>query len=77
MDLANLMRPRKICLCKSVSRQDIADAVQGGANTFRKLVEKTGATTGCGTCYHEVYAVFCEERDKLKAEQSDQSMLEF
>ncbi|MBV6492076.1 MAG: hypothetical protein LDLANPLL_00066 [Turneriella sp.] len=71
------MRPRKICLCKGVSRQDIADAVRGGADTFRKLIEKTQATTGCGTCYHEVYAAFREEKEKLLAEKTDQLKLNF
>ncbi len=77
MDFDAHMRPHKLCLCKGVSRQDIAEAVKGGADTFRKLVEKTHATTGCGTCYVEVYAAFCEEREKLKAAQAGQETLKF
>lgn len=77
MDFSSLMRPRKLCLCKGVSRQDIADAVKGGAETFRQLIDKTHATTGCGTCYHEVYAAFREEREKLVAERTGQLGLKF
>lgn len=77
MDLACLMRPRKLCLCKGVSRSDIAQAVEGGADTFRKLIEKTHATTGCGTCYHETYAAFREEREKHAAQVTGQMGLKF
>lgn len=77
MDLASLMRPRKLCLCKGVSRQDIDEAVRAGADTFRKLIEKTHATTGCGTCYHETYAAFREEREKAAAQVTGQMGLKF
>lgn len=71
------MRPRKLCLCKGVSRQDVERAVQGGVETFRQLVEKTHATTGCGTCYQEVYAAFREEREKQALALSGQMGLKF
>lgn len=77
MDIACLMRPRKLCLCKGVSRQDIADAVAQGADTFPKLIKKTHASTGCGTCYHEVYAAFREEREKTACNLLGQVGLKF
>lgn len=77
MDITCLMRPRKLCLCKGVSRQDIANAVAGGADNFRKLVQKTHATTGCGTCYHEVYEAFREEREKTACNLLGQVGLKF
>jgi bacterioferritin-associated ferredoxin len=77
MDLSCLMRPRKLCLCKGVSRADIQAAVRAGADTFPKLVEKTHATTGCGTCYHEVYAAFREEREQERCRLTGQMGLKF
>lgn len=77
MDISCLMRPRKLCLCKCVSRSDIADAVGAGADTFPKLIQKTHATTGCGTCYHEVYAAFREEKDKVACSLAGQMGLKF
>ncbi|MCS6972200.1 MAG: (2Fe-2S)-binding protein [Turneriella sp.] len=73
MDVAALMRPRKLCLCKGVSREDIARVVRGGVRSFAELVQKTQATTGCGTCIDEVYAAFCQER--ASCEVTDQQQL--
>lgn len=77
MDISCLMRPRKICLCKGVSRKDVADAVASGSDTFRKLIQKTHATTGCGTCYHEMYAAFQEEKEKASCNLAGQMGLKF
>lgn len=39
----------KVCLCKSVTRAKIKQAIRNGANTFEKVQEATGAGTGsCG-----------------------------
>jgi bacterioferritin-associated ferredoxin len=77
MDLSCLMRPRKLCLCKGVSRADIQAAVRAGADTFPKLVKTTQATTGCGTCYTEVYAAFCEELEQERCRLTGQMDLKF
>lgn len=77
MDLSRLMRPCKLCLCKGVTRADVHAAVSGGADTFPRLIEKTQATTGCGTCYHEVYAAFCEEREQERRRLTGQMGLRF
>ncbi|MBE7437704.1 MAG: (2Fe-2S)-binding protein [Spirochaetales bacterium] len=44
------MRPERICICRGVSRQDIRRAVQEGITDFDALQERTGCSTGCGTC---------------------------
>jgi bacterioferritin-associated ferredoxin len=77
MELSYLMRPRKLCLCKGVSRADIAAAVRAGADTFPKLVNKTQATTGCGTCFTEVHAAFCEELEQERCRLTGQMGLKF
>jgi bacterioferritin-associated ferredoxin len=77
MDIACLMRPRKLCLCKGVSKQDIEEAVAGGVENFRQLVAKTHATTGCGTCYREVYAAFREAREQKVCNLTGQIGLKF
>ncbi|MES0490889.1 MAG: (2Fe-2S)-binding protein [Leptospirales bacterium] len=51
------MRPRKVCLCKSVSKEEIMKAIAAGANTVEKIAEATRATTGCGTCKNKVSAL--------------------
>ena len=38
------------CGCKSVSVEDVIQAIQNGANTVEKIGEVTGAGTGCGNC---------------------------
>lgn len=46
-----LMRPRKICICKQVSEEEIRRAVkEGGARSFEEVQRATRCSTGCGTC---------------------------
>lgn len=71
------MRPRKLCLCKCVSKADIEAAVRAGADSFAKVVEKTQATTGCGTCYNEVYSAFCAAREEERCRLTGQLGLRF
>lgn len=41
----------KVCVCKSISRASIKDAITNGANTLNKVKAVTGATTGaCNGC---------------------------
>ncbi|NRA61088.1 MAG: nitrite reductase large subunit [Psychrobium sp.] len=40
----------QICSCLDVSKQDICDAVDGGAQDIATLKSCTGAGTGCGGC---------------------------
>lgn len=52
-DLTNFyvqMRPRKVCICRSVSEETIRNAILMGAHTFEEVQSATGCSTGCGTC---------------------------
>lgn len=41
----------KVCVCKSISRTSIKEAITNGANTLDKVKTVTGATTGaCNGC---------------------------
>jgi len=54
-DINALMRPHKICLCKSVTEKDIRDAVLlNGARNFEEVQQLTKCSTGCGTCEGKV-----------------------
>ncbi|MBE7412149.1 MAG: (2Fe-2S)-binding protein [Leptospiraceae bacterium] len=59
------MRPKRVCLCKDVSESELVEAVHSGCDTFEKLVEKTRATTGCGSCAKSVIAILERELQKL------------
>ena len=56
-----LIRPRSICLCKAVTEKDIVQAIQEGHDTLAKIVFKTNATTGCGTCSASIQNIISRE----------------
>ncbi len=64
-DLSNLyamMRPRKICVCRSVTEYTIREAVrEKHATTFSAVQAITGCSTGCGTCEERVRDVILSE----------------
>lgn len=69
VDLSSLyamMRPKKVCLCKSVTEAQLVDAIANGCDTMEKLIEKTHASTNCGTCSGAVRAIFNREMEKRK-----------
>ncbi|MCK5121322.1 MAG: (2Fe-2S)-binding protein [Methylococcales bacterium] len=39
-----------LCHCMEVTKGTVQDAINAGASTFLELVEKTKASTGCGSC---------------------------
>jgi len=39
-----------VCLCKGITDQQIKDAVEGGANSFREVRKSLGVATQCGKC---------------------------
>ena len=41
---------KNACKCRDVSIDTIVKAVQDGADTVEKVVEATGAGSGCGRC---------------------------
>ena len=45
------MRPRRVCICRHVTEEQIRRAVlEGGAESFQEVQLQTGCSTGCGTC---------------------------
>ncbi len=44
------VRPRKVCLCRNLTEDQIREAVEGGAHTFEEVRSVTNCSTGCGTC---------------------------
>jgi len=50
-------RPRKVCLCKSVSKEQILKAIEGGCVSVADIARETMATTGCGTCKKDVQRI--------------------
>lgn len=50
-----------VCVCKAVSDQDIRRAVAKGACTFEALQARTGCSTCCGCCEHEVRELLADE----------------
>ncbi len=70
-----LMRPRKVCLCKGVSKEDIIKTVKDGATRMGQVVKKTHATTGCGTCFLDVKELVQQTLDEVKKEKDPQAEL--
>jgi bacterioferritin-associated ferredoxin len=64
-NLYSLMRPKKVCLCMSVTEKDLTKAIKSGADTFDKLIEETSATLGCGTCSIQVMMILEREKSSL------------
>jgi len=56
----NYVRPAKVCLCKSVTRQQIIESIQRGHHTLESIAQDTLATTGCGTCKPQVKKILEE-----------------
>ena len=70
-DLSSLyamMRPKRVCLCRSVTEAQLVSAVKNGCDTMEKLVKTTTASTNCGTCAGSVLAIFNREMQKKKSE---------
>lgn len=66
LDIYSLMRPKKICLCRQVSEEELVKAINDGADTMEKIAFRTRATTGCGTCSGSVRAILNRELSKIK-----------
>ena len=70
------MRPHKICLCRSVTREQIIAAVRAGARSLPAVQQATLAATGCGTCFPRLYEVFEEAMRIVADEEAGQRRLE-
>lgn len=65
----SLMRPRRICICKSVSESDLVSCIHKGAHTLEDVISQTGASTNCGSCSSMVAYIFEKEMQKIKSSQ--------
>ena len=43
-------RKKDICSCRKVTKGDIADAVESGADSFKEVKKITKVGKGCGKC---------------------------
>lgn len=43
-----------VCICNAVTDHRIRAAVRNGAESFERLQEELGVSTGCGCCEDEV-----------------------
>ncbi len=56
-----------ICICMTVSRGEIKNAIQAGHATLDSLKSTLFCCTGCGTCEGRVRAILNEELAKAQA----------
>lgn len=63
INLHRMMRPKNVCVCKAVSENEIVKAIEDGYDTHQKIALRTGATTGCGTCFRSVMNILKREKD--------------
>ncbi|RHX88889.1 (2Fe-2S)-binding protein [Leptospira stimsonii] len=61
------MRPRKVCVCNQVSEEEILTSIRNGHDTLEKLMDDTGASTGCGTCMSSVRKLLARELNVPRA----------
>lgn len=50
-----------VCLCRGITDQDIKNAVQNGADTFREIRDQLDLGTCCGRCVPETKTIIREE----------------
>ena len=48
------MQGKLVCACNSVGDANIRTCIANGANTLDKIMNETGAGTGCGSCKPEL-----------------------
>ncbi|MDH4262914.1 MAG: (2Fe-2S)-binding protein [Spirochaetia bacterium] len=56
-EVLNYVRPPKVCLCKSVTKEQIINSIHRGNHTLEAIAIDTLATTGCGTCKPQVQKI--------------------
>ncbi len=56
-----MMRPRKVCVCRSVTESEIRESVRSGHKTFEAVQMETDCSTGCGTCESQVRSIIESE----------------
>lgn len=58
-----------ICICMTVSRAEIIEAIRSGKHTLEDLKTALLCCTGCGTCEPRVREILETELKKLNSEQ--------
>lgn len=59
-----------VCLCRGITDQDIKDAMQEGANSYRDVRDMLDLGTCCGRCAPEAKAIISEELSKIAKDLS-------
>ncbi len=60
-----------ICICMTVSRGEIKNAIQAGHANLDALKSTLFCCTGCGTCEGRVRAILEEELAKAQAQSKE------
>ena len=50
-----------VCLCRGITDQDIKDAVENGAESYREIRDLLDWGTCCGRCVPEARAIISDE----------------
>jgi bacterioferritin-associated ferredoxin len=58
------MRPRKVCVCKQVSEEEIVHCIKIGMTSVEEISYHTSASTGCGTCVRSIQNLIDRELKK-------------
>ena len=56
-----------VCLCRGITDQDIKDAMEDGAMTYREVREQLDLGTCCGRCASEAKSIISEHLSLIAA----------
>jgi bacterioferritin-associated ferredoxin len=59
-----------VCLCLGITNHSVAEVVQAGTSTTKKVAHACGAGSQCGRCRHTIRAIIASERHASDAERS-------
>ena len=59
-----------VCLCRGITDQDIKEAMQNGASSFKEVRELLDIATCCGRCAPEARAIISDELAAIAAKIS-------
>jgi bacterioferritin-associated ferredoxin len=68
-DLYSMMRPKNVCMCRSVSEKTLVDTIHNGCHDLKELIHRTKASTKCGSCSLLVQSIFNREMKIIKAQK--------
>lgn len=49
-----------ICICEGITKDDLIESIKSGNKTLDKLMEVTGAGSGCSTCQTDIEKILIE-----------------